>query len=202
MDAHEEFRRRFGRELTIPTTWTAFHEVARFFHNPRSRLFGTAFAAFPDGHNSIYDFLLQLWSRGGELISPSGKVRFSTSEATAAVTFYRDILSDNLAVHPECRQLDSVAAGARFAAGEIAMMINWFGFATFAHTSRDSAVPGHIDVAEIPASPGCRPISLNVYWTLSIARGSPHRELSWTFLRHALTPRDGSTHHDIRRDRL
>ena len=29
--------------------------------------YGTVFAAFPDGHNTLYDFALQLWSRGGEL---------------------------------------------------------------------------------------------------------------------------------------
>lgn len=187
-NAQETFRRRFDRELAVPSTWSEFHEVARFFHNPRGRLYGTAFAAFPDGHNSVYDFLLQLWSRGGELIAPSGDVRFSTPEAASAVSFYREILSDNLAVHPECRQLDSVALGLRFAAGEVAMMINWFGFATHAHTSKDSAIPGLIDIGEIPTSPGYRSISLNVYWTLSIATGSPHRELSWKFLRHALTP--------------
>ena len=187
-EAQEAFRKKFGRELTTPGTWTEFHEIARFFHQPDKRLYGTAFAAFPDGHNSVYDFLLQFWSRGGELIAPSGDVRFATPEADAAVTFYREILSDDLAIHPECRQLDSVAAGLRFAAGEIAMMINWFGFATLAHTAEHSKVRGLVDVAAVPSTPGCASASLNVYWILSIAAGSPHRELSWDFLRHTLRP--------------
>jgi multiple sugar transport system substrate-binding protein len=187
-EARAAFRQRLGRKLTIPRTWDEFHEVARFFQDPRKRLYGTAFSAFPEGHNSVYDFLLQLWSRGGHLIAPSGDVRFSTREAESAITFYREILSDNSAVHPECRLFDSVAAGLRFAAGEIAMMINWFGFATFAHTANDSAVRGLVDVAKIPSSPGCQSISLNVYWILAIAVGSPHREISWKFLRHTLTP--------------
>lgn len=187
-DAQAAFRDRSGRSLTIPSTWDEFHEVARFFQSPGKRLYGTAFAAFPDCHNTVYDFLLQLWSRGGELATPSGDVRFSTPEAESAIAFYRKILSDDCAVHPECRRLDSVAAGARFAAGEIAMMINWFGFAAVAHTSGDSAVRGLVDVAEIPAGPDCPSISLNVYWILAIAIGSPHRELSWKFLRHTVTP--------------
>ena len=186
--AKAEFRKSFGRDLTIPRTWAEFHEAARFFHRPDKHLYGTAFAAFPDCHNSVYDFLLQLWSHGGELICPAGDVRFSTPEAEAAITFYRDILSDAAAVHPECQQFDSVAAGLHFAAGEIALMINWFGFATLAHTSNNSAVRGLVDVAEIPASPGCHPVSLNVYWILSIATGSPHREIAWSFLRQTLTP--------------
>lgn len=186
--ARGEFRRKFNRDLKPPSTWDDFHEVARFLHNPPKQLYGTAFAAFPDGHNTVYDFLLQLWSRGGELISPSGHVSFSTPEAESAITFYREMVSDNLAIHPDCRQLDSVAAGLRFAAGEIAMMINWFGFATLAHTSKESAVRGLVEVAQIPASPGSCPVSLNVYWILSIALGSPHQQLAWRFLRHTLAP--------------
>jgi len=186
-DTKAAFREQYGRDLSVPKTWEEFHGIARFFHNPRKRLYGTAFAAFPDSHNSVYDFLLQLWSRGGDLIGPTGEVRFSTPEAISAVSFYREILSDDLSVHPECRQLDSVAAGLRFCAGEIAMMINWFGFATLAHTSKDSAVRGFVDVAEIPTSPSNSPVSLNVYWLLSIAAGSCHRELAWNFLRHIST---------------
>lgn len=187
-EKQETFRRRFGRALTVPKTWREFHDVARFFHNPKEQLYGTAFAAFPEGHNSVYDFLLQLWSRGGKLIDPTGKVRFNSAEADSAVQFYREILSDNMAVHPESRQLDSVSAGLIFASGEIAMMINWFGFATHAQTAADSAVRGLVDVADIPASDGCSPVSLNVYWILSIASGSPHRQLAWDFLKHTLSP--------------
>lgn len=182
------FQREYNRELAVPRTWAEFHRVARFFHNPQERLYGTAFAAFPEGHNSVYDFLLQLWTRGGSLADSSDDIHFSSREAESALTFYREMISDELAVHPECRQFDSVAAGLRLAAGEIVMMVNWFGFATLAQTSKDSAVRGLIDVAEIPAYPGCASASLNVYWVLSIAAGSPHRELSWQFLRHILTP--------------
>jgi multiple sugar transport system substrate-binding protein len=187
-DARAAFHRRFGRDLAVPTTWEEFHEAARFFHNPSNQQYGTAFAGFPDGHNCVYDFLLQLWSRGGELILPSGDVRFSTPQAASALTFYREILTDNSAAYPGCGQLDSVALGLHFAAGDIAMMINWFGFATFAQTSKDSAVQGLVDVALIPSNHGYPSTSLNVYWVLSIASASPHQEVSWNFLRHTLTP--------------
>jgi len=187
-DTRDKFRRRFDRKLTVPRTWAEFHTIARFFQDPRRHLYGAAFAAFPDRHNSIYDFLLQLWTRGGDLTTPSGDLLFSSTEAESALNFYRNILSDDLAVHPECRRLDSVAAGRHFAAGEIAMMINWFGFALLAHTSEDSVARGFVDVAKIPSNSGFRSISLNVYWILSIAIGSPHRELSWQFLCHTLTP--------------
>jgi multiple sugar transport system substrate-binding protein len=67
------------------------------------------------------------------------------------------------------------------------MMINWFGFATMAQTSPDSAIQGKVDVAPIPyAGKGCT-ASLNVYWILSISGGSPHRHTAWQFLCHVQT---------------
>lgn len=181
------YEQQFQQPLAPPTTWDEFHRVARFLHNPAERLYGTVFAAFPDGHNSVYDFLLQLWTRNGDLFSPSGKLRFYSPEAIEALTFYRTMLADEAAVHPECRTLDSVAAGLAFAAGHVGMMINWFGFATMAHTSPSSAVQGNVDIANIPHGGQGSTASLNVYWILSIAAGSPHPDIAWQFLRHTMT---------------
>lgn len=182
------YEKKFHQPLAPPRTWDEFHRIARFLHNPAKQLYGTVFAAFPDGHNSVYDFLLQLWTRGGDLFDAQGRVRFNTPKAEKALTFYRTILGDASAVHPDCRTLDSVQAGLAFAAGQVAMMVNWFGFATMAHTSPDSAVRGQVDIAEIPVAEQGSTASLNVYWLLSIAAGSPHRQQAWRFLRHNLTP--------------
>jgi multiple sugar transport system substrate-binding protein len=82
--------------------------------------------------------------------------------------------------------LDSVKAGLAFAAGEIAMMVNWFGFAALAHTWEESKVRGKVEIAPIPHGPGGRSVSLNVYWILSIAAGTPHRDVAWRFLQHCM----------------
>lgn len=182
------YQQQYSQPLAPPKTWDEFHRIARFLHSPEKNLYGTVFAAYPDGHNTVYDFLLQLWTRGGELIDPNGNIRFNTPEAEAALTFYRDILADTAAIHPACRNLDSVQAGLAFAAGNVAMMVNWFGFATLAHTSPDSSVRGLVDIAPIPSAEQGSTISLNVYWILSIAAGSPHQQVAWQFLRHNLTP--------------
>ena len=182
------YQQQFGEPLAPPKTWAAFHRTARFLHDPAHNLYGTAFAAYPDGHNSVYDFLLQLWTRSGNLFDASGTLHFATPEAEAALTFYRNLLADQTAVHPACHTLDSVQAGLAFAAGNIAMMINWFGFATMAHTSPDSKVRSLVDIANIPSAEQGSTASLNVYWILSIAAGSPHQTIAWNFLRHNLSP--------------
>lgn len=182
------YQQQFHEPLAPPETWKAFHRVARFLQQPGRQLYGTVFAAFPDGHNSVYDFLLQLWTRGGDLFDASGRIRFETQQAIEALDFYRQILNDDDAVHPECRTLDSVHAGLAFSAGHVAMMINWFGFATMAQTSLDSAVRGLVNVANTPHAEHQPTASLNVYWILSIAAGSHHSDHAWKLLRHALTP--------------
>jgi multiple sugar transport system substrate-binding protein len=80
-----------------------------------------------------------------------------------------------------------VKAGLAFMSGQVAMMVNWFGFAALAHTSPESAVRGMVDITTIPSAGKGSAVSLNVYWILSIASGSPHRDVAWQFLRHTLT---------------
>ena len=182
------FQDCFGRELAAPKTWAEFHETARFFHDDEAGIAGTVFAAFPDGHNTVYDFLLQLWSRGGELFGEDGQLRFETQAAVEALDFYRAIVRDYAAVPRDCVGMDSVAAGKLFSDGKVAMMVNWFGFAAFAHAAAESAVRGMVEIAPIPAGAGRASVSLNVYWMLSIAAGSPYKETAWRFMRHAMTP--------------
>jgi multiple sugar transport system substrate-binding protein len=183
------YQERFSSPLRIPRTWEEFHRVARFFHRPERGLYGTVFAAFPDGHNTVYDFLLQLWTRGGKLFDGSGQIRFDTTEAIEGLSFYRSILQDSRAVHPQCSDMDSVKSGLAFAAGEVAMMVNWFGFAAMSETIAESRVRGCVDISEIPSTSFGSTTSLNIYWILSIASGSPHREIAYDFLRHCLIAR-------------
>ena len=185
-DAKEQsaYRARFGIPLRVPQTWDEFRAVAGFFYRPEQKLYGTVFAAFPDGHNTVYDFLLQLWTRGGELFDSGGQLCLNTPEAIEALTFYRSMLRDQWAVHPDCRQMDSVKSGLAFAAGEVALMVNWFGFGAMCETIADSRVKGRVDIAAIPHAEGAAPISLNIYWILSIAAGSSHPDVAYRFLRH------------------
>lgn len=180
-------RQRLGRELAPPVTWQEFEETARFLTDPAAGLYGTVFAAFPDGHNTLYDFALQLWSRGGELSDVAGKPQLRTSEAIAALDFYRRIISDKSVCHPASPALDSTQSGDLFLAGEVAMMVNWFGFA--ARSDREgSPLAGKVAIAPIPSREGRAPISLSVFWALVIGSGSRNKELAWEFLRFAASP--------------
>lgn len=183
----QAYKAKHGVPLTVPRTWNEFHQVARFFHRPERGIYGTAFAAYPDGHNTVYDFLLQLWTRGGELIDADGVVRFDSPQSIEALTFYREIVNDEAAIHPACRQMDSVRSGIAFAAGEIAMMVNWFGFGAMAETLESSRVRGCVDMTAVPAGVCGGPVSLNSYWLLVIGKGSRHRDIAYKFVKHCMS---------------
>ena len=98
--ARDAFRSQFLRDLAPPTTWEEFEQTARFFTDRPVGRYGTVFAAFPDGHNTLYDFALQIWSRGGELTDSTGRPFLTTPVALSALEFYRRIVRDPALCHP------------------------------------------------------------------------------------------------------
>ncbi|MEM6312699.1 MAG: extracellular solute-binding protein [Planctomycetota bacterium] len=189
-DAAEQanFAAAHGRPLDVPTTWDEFAEVARFFHRPADGLAGTIFAAYPDGHNTVFDLTLQVWTRGGELVDGE-RVVVDTPAAIDGLAWYRAALRDTSMVHPKCAEMDSVQSGLAFARGEAVLMVNWFGFAAMAEVIDDSNVRGKLGIADIPAgpAPAGRHASLNCYWLYTLAAGSLHPQIAYDFMRHATT---------------
>lgn len=179
------FRNRYGYELKPPVTWGQFTDIARFFTRPDQNLYGTMFAAFPDGHNTLYDFALQLWSRGGEFEDQHHNALLDTRQAAAALDFYRSSIRDASMCYPNAEKLDSTRSGDVFLSGAVAMMVNWFGFA--ARCDRPgSPLRGKVAIAPIPADEGQPAASLSVFWTLGIASGSHQKQAAWDFI-HFLT---------------
>jgi multiple sugar transport system substrate-binding protein len=170
--------------LAPPQTWAEFQTIARRLTRPSENGYGAVLAAYPDGHNTVYDFCLQLWSRGGELFDASGAPQLRSAAPCDALHFYRGIQrATPMAVHPCCAEFDSVKSGYAFANDEVALMANWFGFAALCETSPDSTVRGKVAVAGIPGG-----VSLNVYWTIAIPASCPCPYLTWQFLRHCASP--------------
>lgn len=184
----QRFLAQYGRALAVPQTWHEFVEVARFFHQPTENLFGVVMGIYPDGHNAVFDFCLQLWSRGGSLLGNNGLLNINTPEAAESLTFYKDLVQNKDLMHPKSFTYESVQAGAAFARGEAAMMINWFGFAAVCEVSDNNEVKGKVEVAPIPKGSEGKPTSLNVYWLYTIGAGSRHKEIAYDFIRFAVSP--------------
>lgn len=183
---NDAFRAAYGYDLVPPTTWQMYEDAARFFTRPDQGLYGTVVAAFPDGHNTVYDFCLQLWSRGGELSDSRGRPTLDTPQAVASLDFYRRLVHDRSMTPAGLEEIDSVKSGERFASGDIAMMVNWFGFAAVCEQP-GCAVKGKTAVAPVPAGEGGMSASLIVYWLLCVAAGSKHPDVAYAFVRHCMS---------------
>ncbi|WP_435138186.1 extracellular solute-binding protein [Formosa sp. A9] len=184
------FQKQYNKALKPPETWEEFHQIAQFFHSPEQNLYGSAFALFPDGHNSVFDFSIQLWAHGGALLDDNGKVFINTPQAVEALNFYRNIMNDETAVHPHSKTFDSIQAGMAFAKGEVAMMVNWFGFASMSEVISESKVKGKVNVSNIPSGPNGQGVSLCVYWLYAIAKGSCNKQIAYDFIRFATSKKN------------
>ncbi len=182
----EKYYQRFGEKLEPPKTWEQFRKIVEFFQRPEENLYGTAFAGFPDGHNTVFDFCIQLWTRNGDLVTPNGKVSIASEAAKEGLEFYRNFFKNKKAIHPDSKKLESVGLGEAFARGEIAMMVNWFGFASVCEVAETSKVKGKVEVTSIPHNPTSPSASLNVYYLYALASGSKNKELAYQFLKFAV----------------
>jgi multiple sugar transport system substrate-binding protein len=181
----ETYRARHGTELAPPRTWAEFARIAAFFHRPEQGMYGTLFALYPDGHNNVFDFALQVLSRGGSL-QQEDRVVLDSPEALEALQDHRILLNSPF-IHPRSRQLESIGACWTFARGEVAMMVNWFGFATMCETVEGSNVRGCVDVCAIPhADSHPDPVSLNVYYVWSISPDSRHKGLAYEYIKNCV----------------
>lgn len=183
------FAQKYEMELKPPSTWDEFVKTAEFFNRPDQNLYGTLFALYPDGHNNIFDFSLQVFSRGGDLTDKTGHIVLNSPVAREALTFYRRLIHQPF-IHPESPKLESISASKVFARGEAAMMANWFGFATMCETVEESRIKGKVGVAPLPvAHAGIPPVSLNVYYTWSISAQSQKKQEAYEFIRFAVDRR-------------
>lgn len=189
VDEQRAFREEYGRPLHVPKTWSEFLEVAEFFTRPEEDLWGTVVAALPDGHNNVYDFLIQLWSRGGEVLDERGRPAFDSEAGREALQFYHDLIHEHKVVPPSATEMESVEAGQFYADGKAAMMWNWAGFGAMAEDP-DAAVFGDVNYGLIPRADTRegRHTALTVLYGLTIPAGSEHPDLAYEFIKHAATP--------------
>lgn len=187
-DEQRAFREAYGRPLQVPKTWGEFLEVAEFFTRPEDELWGTVVAALPDGHNNVYDFLIQLWSRGGHVFD-DGEPAFHRRPGVEGLQFYHDLIHDHAVAPPEATEMESVESGQFWADGKAAMMWNWAGFGAMAEVP-GAPVFGNVDYGLIPRAdtPQGQHTSLTVNYGLTVPASSEYPDLAYEFIRHVASP--------------
>ncbi|MBI4550776.1 MAG: extracellular solute-binding protein [Candidatus Latescibacteria bacterium] len=186
-DPHEQeaFRKQTGVPLRPPETWSQFLDIATFFTRPDDGLYGCLVAAYPDGHNTVYDFMIHLWSRGGQMLDARMRPVFNQAEGVEGLQFYVDLINVHRVVPPEVFEFESVKSGHYYAGGGSAMMWNWCGFAALAEIPELSKIVGNNRCTVIPRGdgPNGRHMSLNIYWVMTIPSGCAQKALAYQFLK-------------------
>ena len=122
------FQEAFGRELAVPDTWEAFHEVAMFFHRPEEKRYGCAMPS-----DRAYDGLTMgvqnmLWAFGG-MWHEEGSNRvvgfLDTPGTVDAIEFFKEMMR----LGPKgAERLDYGQVLEAFTNGSTAMLLNYFAF--------------------------------------------------------------------------
>ncbi|MCE9559378.1 MAG: sugar ABC transporter substrate-binding protein [Armatimonadetes bacterium] len=174
---------RFGRPLLPPTTWQEFVETAQFFTHPENDEWGCCFAGFPDGHNNVYDFLVHLWSRGGEFFSVDGEPEFNSRAGVEALEYLCAMVHTLQVASPECLQMNSVQSGDAYAQGKVAMMWNWSGYTSVTENPEVSTIVGKNRTAPMPGG-----VSINSYWVMALLATCEDAAEAYRFMRHLTSP--------------
>ncbi|MEM9487523.1 MAG: extracellular solute-binding protein, partial [Myxococcota bacterium] len=90
------FKAKYGRDLTVPTTWDEYRQVAEWFHRPDKKFYGTAIQG--KRHEALwYEWLNVLYSFGGDMLetetgSECGPIIVNSPQAVAALEYYKSLI--------------------------------------------------------------------------------------------------------------
>lgn len=154
-----------------PATWSELVVLATELHGAGRA--GTVLAGAPDGHNNVYDFVLHLWRHGGDLVT-DGRVTLDAAATRDALAFLRSLATGPVASY--CHELDSNGSGAEFAAGRVAVTVNWAGYAALAAAGE---VAGDVACTLAPGT------TVNAFWVACVTSACSDPDLAWDYLRHA-----------------
>ncbi|PSL37523.1 multiple sugar transport system substrate-binding protein [Labedella gwakjiensis] len=180
------YRKATGRDLVPAETWADFDAQVAWFTRPADDLWGTVLAGAPDGHNNVYDFVTQLRVRGADVLDDDGRPDFGGDAGRSALLWMRDRVTSGH-VPPWSHELDSVQSGAAFAAGSVAIMVNWAGYVQLAE-SPGSRVRGRVGAGIAPArADGTATPVVNAFWALAVTSGARHADEAWAAVRRIAT---------------
>ncbi len=167
-----------------PRTWDELARLARATHGPR--LAGYVFQG-KQYEGLVVNFLELLWSAGGEVFGPDGRVTVNDRAGVAALTFLVDLLSTGTAPQGTLTYMERESLQ-EFLEGRALFHRNWSYAWSLVHRE-GSKVGGKVGVAPLPSWDGRRPgVPALGGWHLAISAYSEHPEAAWRLIRFLTDP--------------
>lgn len=178
------FQAEYGYELTPPTTWEQYRDVAAFFTQDTdgdgaTDLYGT------DVKGAVEtEWLATVLQAGadGMVLDADGNVIIDDAAHLEALEFYVAPLVEDQSAPAGAAQVDWAEAQNLFYQGQTAMTRFWAH--AYTQTPADSPVAGNVGVVPMPAGPG-GVAGVPGAWYLSVPTATDKQELATEFVQFA-----------------
>ena len=140
------YKAKFGKDLTTPQTYDDLKNQIIFFAAPPN-LYGTAFAGKDEGATGRFMEILR--ANGGDMFDANWKPTFNSPAGLAALQWFKDIY-DAKAVPAGTVNYGWDEIGQAMAAGQLAVDLDWPGFAGFYSDPAKSKIAADLGFAEAP----------------------------------------------------
>lgn len=142
----EAYMAEYGVELAPPTTYEEFKQQVIFFADPPN-LYGTAFAGKDEGMSGRFMEILR--ANGGDMFDENWRPIFNSPEGVAALQWFVDIYQAG-AVPAGTVNYTWDDIGQAMAAGQLALDLDWPGFAGFYTDPASSTIADDVGFAVSP----------------------------------------------------
>jgi len=181
----EEFKAKFGRDMTVPKTWPEFDEVGQFLTDKLApNTYGAAFFRQPP--YGMYMFQERFRNEGGKFFD--AETMKATINSEVGIKTLEGMRNENKFMPPGVEQFGFVENLAAFLSGQTAMTISWPPYGRWAAgygTDEEvlswvpkSTIAGKVGYA-LP--PGGHP-QLAAGFALSVASTSKQKEAAYLFI--------------------
>ena len=145
-DNQARYKEQFGTDLAPPETFEEFKQQVIFFADPPN-LYGTAFAGKDEGLSGRFMEILR--ANGGDMFDENWRPIFNSPEGVAAVQWFKDIY-DAGAVPAGTVNYTWDDIGQAMAAGQLAIDLDWPGFAGYYSDPASSKIADELGFATAP----------------------------------------------------
>lgn len=171
------YKEQFGIDLAPPKTFDEFKQQAIFFAAPPD-LYGTAFAGKDEGLTGRFMEILR--ANGGDMFDENWKPVFNSPEGVAAVQWFKD-LYDAKAVPAGTVNYTWDDIGQAMAAGQLAIDLDWPGWAGFFSDPASSKVAGELGFAVSPVGTSGKRGGWSGSHSFSVAQQCDNKEAAVSF---------------------
>jgi multiple sugar transport system substrate-binding protein len=145
-DNQAKYKAKYGKDLAPPETYEDLKNQIIFFADPPN-LYGTAFAGKDEGATGRFMEILR--ANGGDMFDENWKPTFNSPEGVAALQWFVDIYKAK-AVPAGTVNYGWDEIGQAMAAGQLAVDLDWPGFAGFYTDPTKSKIADDVGFAEAP----------------------------------------------------